>query len=392
MSLATSTPGTISGQAELSAILEALPAATASYLALLVATYALHALFMNYTFGAALWMAAAAVRGRYSAGAPRDVLASVVRDWLPSSVSGAVTAGIAPLLFVQIVYQKSFYTANILLFNRWMALLPALIVAVYAMYAVKAHGEGRAAFLARHWAKAAAGIVAALLVGFVGLAFVENHLLSLATDSWIERYEHNAPVAPSAAAWMRLAMWALGALPTFAALAAWQLLAQAGGATSDDRVRAARPLAFLAIVGGTASLAIGLIVWRTGTVGSRLLDDRAGRAAFGALSICLLAGGAAWLAIAVRRDLGGWLVAVAVAASAGATLSHAMLREGARLLALHGTPAAPREPSGIGGLTIFLVFLVLAAGLVAWIVRTVARSLDAPGLPPGAAGSSRGRS
>jgi len=370
----------------LSTIVDALPTNTRVYLALLIATYALHAVFMNYTFGGMLWTAVAALRGRYSVEVSRDVsrdtLATVVRDWMPSAVSAAVTAGIAPLLFVQIVYQRSFYTANILLFNRWMALLPALIVAVFAMYVVKAHGAGGASngarsttFFARRSVKSAAAVLAALLIGFVGLAFIENHLLSLAPETWRDRYVGGSPALPAAPVWIRLAMWTLGALPTFAALAAWQLRCGAGNANDDDCARSARPLALVAIVGAVGSLACGVAVWKTSHGGTRLLDDSLGKLAFGVLAIALLVGGAAWIAIALHRRLSTVAVLLTVAASFVAILAHAVLREGARLLALAGTPAAPREPSGLGGLAVFLVFLVLSAGAITWIVRAVARAL-----------------
>ncbi|MDI9404846.1 MAG: hypothetical protein QM516_13335, partial [Limnohabitans sp.] len=100
------------------ALLEALPTSVIVYITLLIATYALHVIFMQYTIGGALWTLWAAMRGRFSPTATRDAASLVVRDWLPSAISGAITAGIAPLLFVQIVYQKSFYTANLLLFIR----------------------------------------------------------------------------------------------------------------------------------------------------------------------------------------------------------------------------------------------------------------------------------
>lgn len=386
MLAAVDTETAASATSTLPEVLEALPTNTVVYLALLIATYALHAVFMNYTFGGMLWTAVAALRGRYSEGAPRDTLATVVRDWLPSAVSAAVTAGIAPLLFVQIVYQRSFYTANILLFNRWMALLPALIVAVYAMYIVKAHGgaggpdHGRAtALFARRGVKAAAAVLAALLVGYVGLAFIENHLLSLAPETWKDRYVDGSPALPAASAWVRLSMWALGALPTFAALAAWQLRRGAGGANDDDRVRAARPLALLALVGAAGSLVLGTIVWSTDHGGTRLLDDSIGRIAYGSLAVALAVGAAAWITVAAQRRLSAVAIAVAVSSSLVGILAHAVLREGARLLALAGTPAAAREPSGLGGLAVFLVFLVISAGAIAWIVRAVARALPTAG-------------
>jgi hypothetical protein len=233
------------------------------------------------------------------------------------------------------------------------------------------------ALFARRAVKASAAVLAALLVGYVGLAFIENHLLSLAPDTWKDRYVDGSPALPAASAWIRLAMWALGALPTFAALAAWQLRRGAGGANDEDRTRASRPLALLALAGAIGSLLLGGVVWSADHGGTRLLDDAIGRIAFGSLAGALAIGGAAWIAIALRRRLSAVAVALAVSSSLVAILAHAILREGARLLALAGTPAAAREPSGLGGLAVFLVFLVITAGAIAWIVRAVAQALPA---------------
>ena len=54
----------------------------------------------------------------------------------------AITTGIATLLFLQILYKREFYTANLLLFNRFMLLLPALIFAYYMLYLIKSHALG----------------------------------------------------------------------------------------------------------------------------------------------------------------------------------------------------------------------------------------------------------
>ena len=69
------------------------------------------------------------------------MISKVVCDWLPAILGLAITAGIAPLLFVQILYKHQFYTANLLLFNRFMLLLPALIVAYYMLYLVRSHAS-----------------------------------------------------------------------------------------------------------------------------------------------------------------------------------------------------------------------------------------------------------
>jgi len=51
------------------------------------------------------------------------LILKVVRDWLPAILGLAITTGIAPLLFLQVLYKRHFYTANLLLFNHEKAWL-----------------------------------------------------------------------------------------------------------------------------------------------------------------------------------------------------------------------------------------------------------------------------
>jgi len=57
-----------------------------------------------------------------------------VVGWFPFSLSMAMTMGIAPLLFVQVLYGNLFYTSNILLGYWWLALVPLLIADFYLLY------------------------------------------------------------------------------------------------------------------------------------------------------------------------------------------------------------------------------------------------------------------
>ena len=353
-------------------LVSSLPTSTLIYIALLIVTYALHAVFMHYTVGGALWTLVAAMRGRFSPGtnATPNVLAIMVRDWLPSAVSGAITAGIAPLLFVQIVYQKSFYTANLLLFNRWMMLLPALIIAIYALYVVKAHGFARGRLV-----KTLAAAVAAALIAYTGLAFVENYLLSLVPASWPAIYGGTASGPAPERILLRFAMWICAALPCFALLAAWQLRLGAGGANDDDRHQSARPLATFALASTTAAIAVGFAAWHVAHGESGLLSSRIGLGAFITLVVAYALTIPCWLVIAARRSLNGPWLWILLATTLTAILANATLREAHRLARLAGTDAAPREPAPVGGLAIFLIFTLLGVGIIAWIIRTVARSL-----------------
>ena len=122
----------------------------------------------------------------------------VVRDWLPAILGLAITTGIAPLLFLQILYKRQFYTANLVLFNRFMLLLPALIAAYYLLYLIKSHAlTGRWAVL-----RGPVTIAAFACFSYTAWAWTENHVLSLHEELWKYQYSsgnylyRNAEIAP----------------------------------------------------------------------------------------------------------------------------------------------------------------------------------------------------
>jgi hypothetical protein len=91
------------------------------YLALLIVTFAMHAALIGFVLGGAAWATVRALRGG------DDPVAAAARDWLPFGLGAAITAGIAPLLMIQVLYQHRMYTATLLLSHRFMAIVPVLI-------------------------------------------------------------------------------------------------------------------------------------------------------------------------------------------------------------------------------------------------------------------------
>ncbi len=196
------------------------PAPTAFYLTLYVVSLVVHVAFMNYVLAGAGYLAVAALfpgdpaRPRHATPA-----ALLLRDWLPFAVSAAITAGVAPLLFVQILYQPNFYTANLLLFHRWMAIVPILILGFYLTYLLKSKTIER-------WRPAwrilvGLGTFACFL--FAAWSWTENHLLSLDQKAWPDFYAADALRYKHPALLPRLAVWCFGALPTMSLLLACQL-------------------------------------------------------------------------------------------------------------------------------------------------------------------------
>ena len=97
----------------------------AFYIVVYVLTLVLHAVFMTYVLAGSIYLAwAAAFPGSTKPVRSKTPLAGLLRDWMPFALSAAITAGVAPLLFVQIIYRQEFYTSNLLLGWRWMTVVP----------------------------------------------------------------------------------------------------------------------------------------------------------------------------------------------------------------------------------------------------------------------------
>lgn len=353
-----------------------MPGATGWYSLVYGVTFLLHALFMSYVLAGALMLGVAGVarvvRGAAPPGRWTGTM-TVLKDWMPFALSGAITAGVAPLLFVQILYQQEFYTANLLSFHRWMAILPVLIVAFYLLYVLKAHGlDGRARL------RGLVAMVIALCVLFVAWSWVENHLLSLDRESWGRQYQTRAMFYANPAILPRIVLWIAAAIPTAAVMLAWQLRAGASGVPVEEARRSTRALAIPALVGLGAALAAAWPVL-TGVVP----PEYGPAPAMGVvLGMVLLGAGAVaqavvWVRVATGRATGG---AGLAAASVGALLLWAgaiLARETARSLALARPELYERHErvATTGGLFVFLVCAVLGVGAVVWVVRMVARGV-----------------
>lgn len=365
------------------------PAPTAFYLALYVLTLVVHVAFMNYVLAGTIWLAVN-WRARPLPGTLRAT--DVLRDWMPAMLSGAITAGVAPLLFVQILYKPNFYTANLLLFHRWMSILPVLIVGFYGLYLLKTQWLDRRGPALRM----AASLLPAACVAYVGYAWTENHLLSVRTQqTWADFYATGRMVWFEPAIVPRLLMWGAGGVPTMLLVVAWQLRWKQTPQRAMDATfaRRAGALAVLALLVAAASAALYLA----------LAPLEARRAVTGAMAwpyLLAAAGGAAlqgWAWWGMAR-VGAPRKGLLLAASGGcATTLAAMtcVREAMRLGTLGETRIADllpqhAEAAEVGGLVAFLVFAAVNALAVGLCFRVVRRGAAGPvasgGLSPASGG------
>jgi hypothetical protein len=352
-----------------------LPPATAFYLGLYLATLVVHLMFMHYVLAGSIYLAVGRLMGRDRCQACR--WQSILVDWLPFATGLAITAGVGPLLFVQILYGREFATANLLLSHRWMAILPVLIVCFYLLYLQKS------AWIARRvwaWRPAVAAIACAGFM-FIAWSWTENHLLMLDRTAWPGMYATGSLWYESAGVLPRLAAWCFLAFPSLAIELAWQgrlvgenLDKPTAAATRVPGFSPVRRLAITALCGWAGTLLAAAAYWPA-------IPDAARGSILGPL-------GVPWLTVAVV----GLLIQVAAWSSAlfsdqlprgiliGMTatwvvtlLGIAVLRETIRLTAVDLATGGElhRTALGIGGLPVFLVFAVLNTFAIGWCIRTV---------------------
>ncbi len=347
------------------------PAATAWYLTLYVATFALHQALVHYVAAGSLYVTWATVfPGGQEQPRAAQPLAATLRDWLPFGLGAAITAGIAPLLFVQILYPREFYTANLLLAWRWLIVIPVLGAAFYLLYLLKSERLAR-------WPPTAQRAVAVVTTGcllFVGFCWTSNHLLSIREESWPAVYDGGRLPQSAVEVSSRLLVWLGGAFMTMSVVAGWQLCLRQPRA--DEKAAEAvetRRLVLLSICGAGLAVVGGLgYVWQSTTLAQVL------RAPLTlAYSIAALLGvglqGSAWLWQLRTVRLARRPLAIASLGAVLALIAVSVLREALRLTALDLEALYPQhaEAARIGGLTIFFLFAVVNLALIGvcvWLV------------------------
>lgn len=344
---------------------------TTLYLVLYVATMALHVVLMNYVVaGSGYLMWAGAFTGGSAVQRHRSPLALALRDWLTVAVSAAITAGIAPLLFVQILYKERFYSANLLLSGRWMMILPALIVGFYLLYLYKS----RVITAWPTWLRVAVGFTALACFLFTGYTWTENHLLSMAQDQWPDFYAQGRLFWWTPELLPRLMLWFTGAVPTMAMLGGWQVWrAQRQGAQAAA-IRDDKPRLVALGLGGLLASAVTALAYFS-LLPEATLEVITGPLAAAWLGLALLGGlvqATGWALQWRKEGLSGPVMGLISAGSLMSVLGMTVVREAIRLSHVDIVALAPKhaETAQNAGMWAFLIFLVINVGLIGWVVRT----------------------
>lgn len=303
------------------------------WLVLYLLTFCLHAVFVGYVLVGTVYALIQAVRE------VEDPLAEQIRDRLPFMLGCGITAGVAPLLFIQLLYQRHFYSANLIMGPRWGAVVPALIAGFYALYIAKSSLK---------WRRLALGVGAVCFL-FVAWSWTEMHTLLEDEPAWKAMYAAGDRLYGNGSILPRLVLW-LGVMTSlFAAVAAWTLQA------TGQRKR----LAVIGLVGRVvAALALALIASNGGSV-----ETHGWLYLFVVAAAIELVG---WLAM--WRDPSGMGLWVVTAGGTAALVAGAVVREAPRIAILEPLRPAAAEASGF---PVFALTFVFGVVVIVWIVRTI---------------------
>ncbi len=132
-----------------------------------IVTLSLHFVAMNFMVGGVIIVLFGKFQDRWN----HPVVKQFVRLF-PTAMAATVTLGVAPLLFVQLVYHRQIYAASIVSGWYWLGIIGVAIIAYYALYASAFAVDKSAAYKTR-WL-----ILALICFGYI--SFIYSSVFAMA--------------------------------------------------------------------------------------------------------------------------------------------------------------------------------------------------------------------
>jgi hypothetical protein len=186
-----------------------------------VVTFLIHLLFVNSVLGGSLL---AALAGGSKPGRRETATLFVeINSW---TISFAITFGIAPLLFMQVVLGRFFYSATVLVAWAWFGMLGLLMVGYYLNYVAKYRLRS---------GKSAGAVLVVEALCFLGIAAIQVtvNLLHMQPGRWAAVADSTAAAFADPTFLPRFLHYVLAATSMAGALAAWVAVRRA--ARGGDR-------------------------------------------------------------------------------------------------------------------------------------------------------------
>lgn len=351
-----------------------LPAPSWLFHVLLVFTFFLHLVFMNLTLGGTLLAFIAHLRSGGRHEDFRGVLAGRLMAVNSYGISLTITTGIAPLLFIQVLYQQYFYTATILLAPVWLAMLVLLTVGYYAAYLYKfrgapARGSGGGLWLG----------VSAVFFVLIAMIHVAVHLVHAQPERWSGVADGTWSVLADPTYWPRLLHFVLAGIAFAALVTVWWAVRRAGAGVEAEQNTAIARWAWRWALWATALQVVDgflLLMLLPSPVLRGLMAG--GVATLGPLTLAILAG-VGLLMMLSRVSNPVEKPALVAGTLAAITLTIAIMsvtRHQVRVLYLQ--PSTEQFSFQIlpqwGNFALFVLLLLAGLATVAWMVRRVLAS------------------
>ena len=153
---------------------DTIPVHWAWFQVLLTVTFVLHLLFMNAMLGSAIMALIREFKGDRDA----DTINFAAAEKLPYTIAFTVNMGVAPLLFIQVLYGHFIYTSSILMAVYWLSIILFVILAYYAAYIYdfkfEAMGKSRTIFIC----------ISVILLLWIAFVFTNNMVMMIQPDTW----------------------------------------------------------------------------------------------------------------------------------------------------------------------------------------------------------------
>jgi hypothetical protein len=145
----------------------------------LILTFVLHLLFMNTMLGTGI----IAFVSHLKRPKKEPPLTGDISKKLPYTIAFTVNMGVAPLLFMQVIYGHFFYVSSVLMAVYWISIIALLLIAYYSAYIYdfkyETLGAAGALFIG----------VTVLILLFIGFLFTNNLTLMLHPEIWKEYFQ-----------------------------------------------------------------------------------------------------------------------------------------------------------------------------------------------------------
>ncbi|MCX7762904.1 MAG: hypothetical protein N2252_08715 [Candidatus Kryptonium sp.] len=152
---------------------------------LLVLTFILHIIAMNFALGGGIIAGITDLLGRKKNSQFHLNLARSLSKMLPIATAFTITLGIAPLLFLQVLYGQYFYTSSIIIAWPWLSVILLFLIGYYGYYIYQFNFEKLQGV--RAWIV----LGSAILFAIIGLIYTNNLVLMLTPEKWAQKYFAN---------------------------------------------------------------------------------------------------------------------------------------------------------------------------------------------------------